>query len=159
MPLRSCRGSWQTDVSGLSRTVRAVCQRTECCEPWSKTVLSSELRSRKVLPWPPHSCPFLLQQDGHVRASFANVLETSVSVSLPISCNPQYFKTRQPADEGSLLLCFWPRFHSQPVLSWRLCSRPSCGTCARRWLLPSPASPSDSERKLRTPASWASRRH
>lgn len=55
---------------------------------------------------------------------------TSVLVSLPISCNPQHFKTHQPADRGSLLLCFWPRLRSQPVLSWRLCTHPPCGTCA-----------------------------
>lgn len=153
VPLRSCRGSWQTDVSGLSRTVRAVRHRTECCELQSEAVLSSELRSRKVLPQPPYSHPSLLQRAGHVRVSFANVLDTSVLVPLPISCNPQHFKTHHPADRGSLLLCFWPRLRSQPVLSWRLCTRPPCGTCALGWLLLSPASASDSERRLRTPAS------
>ena len=80
-------GQCITEQSAVSRGGR------RCPAPSSEAERSS----------PGHHTPFPLQWDGHVSASFANAPATSVLVSLPISCNPQHFKTRQPADGGSLL--------------------------------------------------------
>lgn len=134
VPLQSCRGSWQTDVSGLSSTVspgsgQAVHHRTECVSCGGKQCSAPSSEAERSPTG--HRTPFLLQWDGHVSASLANVLATSVLVSLPISCNPQHFKTCQPADGGSLLRCFLaevlqsasPELETlHPSSLWYLCS-------------------------------------